>query len=291
MEGEEKLLEDISSHLYQATSIQPNPYGKGNIITYEHRQIEPKIAEKINDLFLFSGIEPSLQRLESIREDKFLSRLGFSLIGQTISMPDTEALIDNWNKLRESDPELPHLRVYESDGIASDEEFIEAWNHYDVTISKGIEKIHDTFFHVIPTLRNMYYNKGNYQIRKVSLLNEVYNGLGVLDSYEQKLKTRIDSVERDKELQLVHLLKLSIAFLVDGMSASIQYPPSNAYNDDFLINEFEKFAADSNDLDSDVWNDYLLRRGFQPLDKRELINFWAKIHSERAHLQAESPLK
>lgn len=76
-------------------------------------------------------------------------------------LPDKEALLARWEKLRQTSPELPPLKIASSVGIADDLSFIEAFFTHDVLLSNDKEFVHDHIAHVIPMLSlQLTSNKG-----------------------------------------------------------------------------------------------------------------------------------
>lgn len=85
-----------------------------------------------------------------------IAKLGYEVktdsTGVYFSAPDREALLNRYQKLKETHPTLPDFDVVSSDGIASDIEYIEALSVCDAILSDGNEFMHDHLAHIIPTL-------------------------------------------------------------------------------------------------------------------------------------------
>lgn len=112
---------------------------------------------KLEDL---SG--PALHLLGSIiKVRRELKQLGYDFKSDRtgndcyLKLPDRNALMARWERLRIKYPDLNELDVADSSGVASDIAFIEAYLSHDCMLSSGKEFIHDHTVHLLPTLAFM----------------------------------------------------------------------------------------------------------------------------------------
>lgn len=92
---------------------------------------------------------------------EFYKKLGYKLEFKDnqlhFFLPDKESLTNSYNKLRETDKNRwPKISIADSEGIASDEDYISAILKHDSLLSKEKEFIHDQFFHIYVLLGNIY---------------------------------------------------------------------------------------------------------------------------------------
>lgn len=147
--------------------------------------------------------------------------------GVYLNLPDKNALLCSWERLRNTQPQLPALNIIPSEGVANDLEFVEAYFKGDVLLSTGKEFIHDHLSHVLPTI-NMIFNSSlntlnqSYQKEKtrvVTVLVKAYRRIMLIKNeiHESKLNVLTD------QLQIVNeqLNKIEALFgaLVDEISS------------------------------------------------------------------------
>lgn len=86
---------------------------------------------------------------------RFLQKLGYQMIyaekGVNLQVPDRDALLLNWEKLKEENPKLRDLDISSAEGIAGDLAFAIAYLLHDALLSEGVEFLHDHMAHVMPT--------------------------------------------------------------------------------------------------------------------------------------------
>lgn len=92
----------------------------------------------------------------SVQAD-LLERAGYKIEhkddGVYLYLPDREALLARWEKMRETTPELPRIKIVPSEGVADDLAYIEAFLSSDALLSNGKEFVHDSTVHVMGLIR------------------------------------------------------------------------------------------------------------------------------------------
>lgn len=239
-ENREKILDDI--HYVVST------YG-GHALGQEILSIDPisdrikfdlvikKYFKKIKDDF-FSKKKDDLTFTDS--HCAFFNKLGFSAkkFGDTVifTIPSIAKLQEIWKTLRHDNPDFPELTIYSSDGIASDLEFVEAYMLYDVTVSTGIERVHD-FIHLYDVIRLIKQNPQFYKTQKEAIVQEVKN------VYEKIIFAKNNFTRLSEELKIS---ELSIRKLEISLGAAVDFISSYRYFETTINNEndFLKFMTD-----------------------------------------------
>lgn len=125
---------------------------KGDVNNHKHAAFTAKLLE------IFPAIEPELNKLALLDPEKLLQirqsgretpetrameliqTLGYRYradsTGHYLYLPDKEALLARFEKLRKSHPNLRALNIISSEGIANDMDFVEAYiKGYDALLS------------------------------------------------------------------------------------------------------------------------------------------------------------
>jgi hypothetical protein len=141
--------------LWRCIGVTINPIG-GKIYHYklkdEYRDSEAAIKKQEE---IFPATEPS----GVVEFCKELQEIGYSSTsdesGVYLNLPDSEAIIAGYEKLREKRPKCPPLRIFSSKGIADDITFSRSYIDNDIHLSEGIEIIHDSIYHAARVLKMM----------------------------------------------------------------------------------------------------------------------------------------
>ena len=163
-----------------------------------------------------SGIISQDFKIEGSSDKLQLHKLGYSYFEDEASqeiyftIPSTETLINTWARLRETFPQLHPLKIQQSEGIASNFDFIKSWLENDVLISTQEEFLHDNFGHVIPLFGNI--TAPAYAENKAIICNAIKWALSFIQEAHDNGK-----ITRQDYDSLEHLL----GYFVDIMSGSI----------------------------------------------------------------------
>lgn len=198
--------------------------------------------------------------------------------GVYLYLPDREALLANWETLREIDPQLPGLTIQSSEGIASDIDYVKAYFTHDAVLSTGKEFLHDHQAHILSVIvlilssekpsdelgQNPAYR--TEKSRMVRLLGKAYRRVMIARELCRTNFLKLSEVEL--ELLKKHLPKIEatlgsfadIFSSKDKYTATIQWREKSVYSGDAF---FEAWS------DPD-WGNYLYRR-FGHTSKSEVI--------------------
>ncbi len=177
--------------------------------------------------------------------------------GVYLLLPDREALLGRWEKLREINPRLPKLDILESQGKASDRQFIEAFLRYDALISSGEEFVHDELIHVLPKLNALLSDPYNYESDRDFMRNII-----------GKQHRRIQA-EKENSLELQEL-EASLSAFVDSI------PNGGAsYEAREYVGEVENLGFE-NMWNLPYWKEYAIKR-FGTIDTDKLTALRKKI--------------
>lgn len=191
-------IEDKSSALWRCVSIVPLSEG-GNLTRFIFRMSFFPGNEQIYNQFvqdsqkrIYPAVDPQpgehifntsdsnlLGWLVNVVQSsdaefyKILQELGYSCFVKTkytekllyITAPDREALQIRWEEYRKKHPslQLPALSILDSEGIASDQEYVDSFFKGDGLISSGKEFLHDQFLHIVPLLKSVFDFRGKYR--------------------------------------------------------------------------------------------------------------------------------
>ncbi len=183
---------------------------------------------RLNPIDLILGNIPENISLVQPACDELPKELGFSRSGQgkdmLVNLPDRDALMANWEQLRETRPELPPLDIATGEGIANDIEFAEAYFTHDVLLSSGKEFFHDWIAHVTPTLLQMVrLSSGNPTLGKPSFKKERARMVKILAKTYRTItivKQEIDAGKYDglKRGNIVGKLNFVLGYITDLVS-------------------------------------------------------------------------
>ena len=125
----------------------------------------------------FPGVEP------------FLNQMGFSIEidGEKIvySTPTKEYFQQKWGEHCKQNPQYPSLSIEEVGDILSPDDFFRLLLEKDLIFSKPPELIHDSFYHIMILVFNIYQDPTNYRGYK----QELKTVLLKLDAHIDRIKT------------------------------------------------------------------------------------------------------
>ena len=186
--------------LWSCIGVTINPLG-GKIYHYKlkdeydaatrpSKAAECKMAAYKKQLEIFPAIEPS--RAVEILFSKELQKIGYYVssdsTGVYLNLPDLEAIVAGYEKLREGNPDLPPLRSLSSKGIADDLTFCLAYLDYDILLSDGIEFVHDSISHTSRVLEMMISAPTEYVKSKERISTSLEKHLEKLDGSKTESK-------------------------------------------------------------------------------------------------------
>lgn len=95
-----------------------------------------------------------------------LKKLGYSFQQKKMKLPDFNLLNYNWKKLQKEKPDLPDLDIVDSDGIATDKDFLRLTFSRQGVLSNGKEFVHDQTIHIIKLIIMLWYYRQDFTIAK-----------------------------------------------------------------------------------------------------------------------------
>lgn len=189
------------------------------------RRREPSVLEQnqkhINekDDAMFPALEITLFLFHNLFKKQILIDLGYKLeigpSGDYITLPDGETIMNRWKELR-TRPEyahLPDLSIYFSNGVASHQEFIQAFLKYDLLLSTGIEFAHDQMFHLMRILVIMSESTEYVEVRDIARNF-------VVSLNQSIVAARNDGPHTIEERVLLNIMDYSVGIFVDLFLAS-----------------------------------------------------------------------
>ncbi|MEI8126027.1 MAG: hypothetical protein WCG42_09750 [Parachlamydiaceae bacterium] len=294
----EAKMKKKSGHCWDCIGIKPNENG-GSLYIYrlrdefkakrlgseEWKQKEKMFIEK-NMSQLFPATEPS-EPLFQKNDHDLLDSLGYisyrhddirhdSLVHfstQWEVLPDEEALMRNWAKIREKRPELPELRIAVSEGIASHAEYIRAFLTHDVLLSVGVEFFHDQHFHVIPTLEAML--SETYTNNRKRLNEIIQLGVDCIEGEKKKGELNAEQINQPE---------CGLSYFVDVSSSNLSQvlrniQTSNLTNEEILRKSLRQMKQDlQDDINENLPSIPLLPRLSDFIkDVSESVDLWEKL--------------
>lgn len=230
--------------LWRCIGVSSNPIG-GKIYRYKLKdEYTCQTTASNKQAEIFPAIEPSLA--DKVSFSKELEQIGYHVksdeTGIYLDLPNLEAIVAGYEKIREEHPKLPLLRALSSGGIADDPFFCRAYPDYDILLSDGIEFVHDSISHASRVLQMMILSPAEYVETKER------NGKSI-----QKHLATLDRSQADKAEVLQAMTLLGAAIDIIWAAPSIT---------ELKIASLEEI--DVNVLD--IWSDH------------EFQTYWMKIH-------------
>ncbi len=184
--------------------------------------------------------------------------------GVYLRLPDREALLANWETLREIHPGLRPIDIVSSEGIADDLTFVETYQTHDALLSNKEERIHDTFVHVIPNIKLILasgiQDNPTFDHYKFNLVREINKEYRCLMITKRGLEDgTLNISEQMKSLLKMHIPKIeaTLGAITDNDAARSSYPVPRPQHLSYNYFSFDRFNHFWNSPD---WNLYWSRR-------------------------------
>ena len=185
--------------VWDCIEAKVDPESGGVLYTFAFNQEK---ASRYNNIFAetFPAVEHDLYGIGGLffrmQEPELMERLGYQLDEEngTITVPDSQVFSHRWKKEQENDPTLPDFKICDAEGIASDEDFIEAMFTHDAVLSSSDEMVHDHFAHIVPLLDQILETKPDHRLEKYTNARALFRELikGIWDEV-QAIKTEIET--------------------------------------------------------------------------------------------------
>lgn len=250
-------------------------------------EIFPAIEPELNQLFL---LDP--QKMDQNRKDnaeiiamKLIQSLGYQYrsdnTGHYLYLPDKEALLARFEKLRETHPHLRALNIISSEGIASDMDFVKAYiAGYDALLSIGTEFVHDHIFHVIPTIKLMLmdpdYDDGKWII--VEMTKKAYQRIMTTKKALEKEMPGFDP-EQIKRIQAqLPKIETALGAVVDTFwAASTTAQMEGIYSDKEHFDTHHCTFVEI--LDQSHYNGFAQKKFDDVIDTKVLKDVWKQMEA------------
>jgi len=245
-------------------------------------------AKKQKDEELFPAIE--LTGFETSYQPQFIQtkfdffsqmkKLGYDLIeneeGRYLFLPDKEALEVRFEQLRKSDPNLRPFIIQDSEGTASDKDFIQAYFNYDVVLSSGREFVHDHIFHLSSALERVLTDSEQYYQEKERLGN-IIQKIDQIISFAQSAIKHGSTIASPAEIEQI---QARMAAFIDDIWAQTQVEYFKAvtwdkYTDSGKFQDYRNTVLSSESLFEELWNKRFKDKFLSP---ETLLACWAKIY-------------
>jgi hypothetical protein len=199
--------------------------------------------------------------------------------GHYLYLPDKEALLAHFEKLRESHPHLRALNLISSEGIASDMDFVRAYiKGYDALLSLGTEFVHDHLFHLIPTIKLMLmdpdYDDGKWVI--IEMTKKAYERIMTTKKAIEKEATGFD-IEQIKRIQAqLPKIETALGAVVDTFwAASTINQMERIYSDKEHFDTYHCTFVEI--LDQSHYNGFAQRKFGDVIDTKVLKEVWKQM--------------
>jgi len=245
--------------MWECIGVKINSAG-GKIYRYrlkdEYRVFDSEAATK-KRLEIFPAQEPG----DNIKFSKELQRIGYGSFSNAsdvyLDLPDLEAIVAGYEKLRETRPKCPPLRIISGKGIAGHIEFSRAYTLYDIYLSVGIEFVHDSIYHAARVLEMMISHPEEYLSAKGKIAGSVEKHIGILELSQ-----------KDETNQVTTLL----GAFVDSIWA--------AHDIEDLARSTEETMEEMLDIWEGEGHQYYWMKTYNtPIDHQKAIDLWQTVFS------------
>lgn len=213
-------LSNKDGKVWDCIEAKVDPESGGTLYTFAFNQEK---ASRCSNVYAdtFPAVEYELYDIENLfdnmREPELMGRLGYRLDKEngTITVPDSQLFSHRWKKEQENNPTLPDFKICDAEGIASDEDFIEAMFTHDVVLSSSNEMVHDHFAHIVPLLQQILETDPDQRVEKYTNTRALFRDLikGLWEEV-QAIKTEMDAngetdITKDELNKIITLLGIT----------------------------------------------------------------------------------
>lgn len=240
----------------------------GKIDESEERSIEKFHRDDSNVEGVREGMDIAWNQNQKRRDA--LEELGYQVILDKnqhlhLKLPDLQALRNGWKHFREIHQEIqfPDLDIVESEGIADDLAYADAYRDHDALLSTGKEFVHDHISHIMSRLTLMIKEGAeNYDEEKKHINNLIAN-----------IRSMIDEAEKKEEMDgIIHKEKEKLNFIVGMLTDAY-------FSIDVKISDFINLESVEKELSSTEWNSYLAKRFGPETNCKTISELWKKVRS------------
>ena len=213
-------LSNKDGKVWDCIEAKVDPESGGTLYTFAYNKEK---ASRCSSVYAdtFPAVEYELYNIEKLFESmenpELMERLGYRLDKEngTVTVPDSQVFSHRWEKEQANDPTLPDFKICDAEGIASDEDFIEAMFTHDVVLSSSNEMVHDHFAHIVPLLQQVLETDPDQRVEKYTNARAVFRELikGIWDEV-QTIKAEMDAngetdITKDELNKIITLLGIT----------------------------------------------------------------------------------
>jgi len=257
-------LSNKDGKVWDCVEAKVDPESGGVLYTFAYNQEK---ASGYSSVYrgTFPAVEYELYDIENLfdnmREPELMGRLGYQLDKEngTITVPDSQVFSHRWKKEQEKDPTLPDFKICDAEGIASDEDFIEAMFTHDTVLSSSNEMVHDHFAHIVPLVQQILETEPDHRLEKYTNARALFRELikGIWDEV-QAIKAEIETngetnITKDELNKIITLIGIT----TDSVNSYVFYDEVSHLLQDAsccegsILNTFLRFAL------SPEWFNYM----------------------------------
>jgi len=207
--------------VWDCTRATVDPESGGTLYTFAFNQEK---ASSYSNVYAgtFPAVEYDLYDIGSLfyrmQEPELMKRLGYQLDEESgiVTVPDSQLFSHRWKKEQENDPTLPDFKICDAEGIASDEDFIEAMFSHDAVLSSSNEMVHDHFAHIVPLVQQILATEQDHRLEKYTNARALFRELikEVWDEV-QTIKAEMDAngetnITRDDLNKIITMIGLTV---------------------------------------------------------------------------------
>jgi hypothetical protein len=264
LDPEKKEIQERNGELWSCIGRKKDPTGKGFLYNFllkpEYRNSRDGATNaKIKSIYpaiefygeyAYHLFSPYMQA--PITE--YFNALGYSTDYSAstllLTLPDLDALLALYRNLGIDHPELklPNLKIFSSQGIAKDLDFVRALIRYHAVLSEGKEFVHDHTAHIIPLLTRIFRPKPNFDSFVMDSTEFYRTSLNKIERLKVELSNKKSVFFTEEQIQFlrIHLpiIEALLGALVDALSSNTDFEPADLLD---VIHTYE-------------WQQYLKKR-------------------------------
>jgi hypothetical protein len=245
LDPEKKAIQEHNGELWSCIGRKKDPTGKGFLYDFflkpEYRNSRDRTTrDKVNNIYpaiefygeyayhLFSPYMPA-------PTTDYFNALGYAIDysdnSLLMTLPDLDALFALYNKVGVDDPglRLPNLKIFSSQGIAKDLDFVRALIQHHAVLSEGKEFVHDHTAHIIPLLTRIFRDNSNFHSFVMDSTEFYKMYLYKIERLKAELSNEKSDFFTEEQIQFLRahlpIIKALLGALVDAVSSHTEFEP------------------------------------------------------------------
>jgi len=243
LDPEKKAIQEHNGELWSCIGRKKDPTGKGFLYDFllkpEYKNSRDEATNaKIKNIYpaiefrgdyayhLFSPYMPA-------PTTDYFNALGYSIDysdnSLLLTLPDLDALFALYRNLGIDHPELklPKLKIFSSQGIAQDLDFVRALIQHHAVLSEGKEFVHDHTAHIIPLLTRIFGPKPNFDSFVMDSTKFYRTSLNKIERLKAEFTNQKSEFFTEEQIQFlrIHLpiIEALLGALVDALSSNTKF--------------------------------------------------------------------